>query len=130
MYDRTHESLSLTALEKQDKIHKDFHCRITPGTVSSGLHKDLGVEQRFFIWVESMGHRPHQIPFEGINLSLTLVLFHQVFPSPAETPYLAVGGCRCCWCSQCWQCFSAKRSQELSCSRKAHTACHSIPEGR
>lgn len=67
MYDRTHKLLSLTALEKQGKIQKDFHCRITPGTVSSGLQKDLGLEQSFFIWVESTGHRLHQIPFEGIT---------------------------------------------------------------
>ena len=68
MRDHTHESLSLTALDKRGKIPKDFHHRITPDTVSSGLCKDLGVEQSFSIWVESMCHRPRQVPFEGITL--------------------------------------------------------------
>lgn len=66
-HDHTHKLLSLTTLEKWGKIHKDFHCGITPGTVSSGLYKDPGVEQSCFIWVESMAHRPRQIPFEAIT---------------------------------------------------------------
>lgn len=60
----THELLSLAALEKRGKIHADFPCRITAGTISSAL----GLEQNFFTRVEPMGHRPYQVPFEGIAL--------------------------------------------------------------
>lgn len=55
-------------MEKWGKIRRDFHCGITPGRVSSDLRKDPGVEQSFFIWVESLGHRPRQVTFEGITL--------------------------------------------------------------
>lgn len=64
MHAHTHEPLPLAALEKRGKIHTDFPCGIATGTVSSGL----GLEQNFFTRVEPMGHRPYQVPFEGIAL--------------------------------------------------------------
>lgn len=72
MQDHAHESLSLTAPEKRGKIHRGFPCGITPGPVPVGLLEDLGVEQSCFIWVGSMRHRPHQVPFEGITLHYRL----------------------------------------------------------
>lgn len=60
MQDHTHESLSLTALEKHGNSHGDFHCSIPPGTLSLGLYKDLGVGQSFSVWVESMGQTTWQ----------------------------------------------------------------------